>query len=182
MVDRHPAGHPHQRCPATCDWQNLRCRYRQAGRQRYHRRSRLPARRATVYLQPAASLQIYKPNVHDQGQKGGAVTIGVHTHFDGSFSFIRVPAGDYYVIASCPGYVSPYLTLSLAGGHSLDANQQPQAPSQQAAREAVLKGIPRITVQSGQPATVDVTLERGAAISGNISYDDGNPAAGLRVE
>jgi hypothetical protein len=141
-----------------------------------------PARRATVYLQPAASLQVYKPNVHDQGQKGGAVTIGVHTHFDGSFSFIRVPAGDYYVIASCPGYVSPYLALSLAEGHSLDANQQPQAPSQQAAREAVLKGIPRITVQSGQPATVDVTLERGATISGNISYDDGNPAAGLRVE
>ena len=141
-----------------------------------------PARRATVYLQPAASLQVYKPNVHDQGQKGGAVTIGVHTHFDGSFSFIRVPAGDYYVIASCPGYVSPYLALSLAEGHSLDANQQPLAPSHQAAREAVLKGIPRITVQSGQPATVDVTLERGATISGNISYDDGNPAAGLRVE
>lgn len=53
---------------------------------------------------------------------------------------------------------------------------------QQAARGVVLKGIPRITVQSGQPATVDLTLERGAAISGNISYDDGNPAAGLRVE
>jgi len=141
-----------------------------------------PARRATVYLQPAASLQIYKPNVHDQGQTGGAVTVGVQTHFDGTFFFIHVPPGDYYVIASCPGYVSPYLALSLSEGHSPDANQQPLTPSQQAAREAVLKGIPRITIQSGQPVAVDVTLERGAAISGNISYDDGNPAAGLSVE
>ena len=141
-----------------------------------------PARRATVHLQPAAALQIDAPPVHDQGRADGAVTIEVQTHFDGSFSFIHVPAGEYYVIASCPGYVSTYLALSLSEGHSLDANRQPLPPSQQAAREAVLKGIPRITVQSGQPATVDVTLERGAAISGNVSYDDGTPAAGLRVE
>lgn len=141
-----------------------------------------PARRVNVYLQPAALLQISKPNVQDQRQPGGAVTIGVQTHFDGSFLFIHVPPGDYYVIASCPGYVSPYLALALAEGHSLDANQQPLAPSQPATRETVLKGIPRITIQSGQPATVDVTLERGAAISGNVSYDDGNPAAGLSVE
>ena len=116
-----------------------------------------PARRATVHLQPAA-LQIGGQNVHDQGRADGAITIEVQTHFDGSFSFIHVPAGDYYVIASCPGYVSPYLALSLAEGHSLDANQQPLAQSQQAAREAVLKGIPRISVQSGEPATVDITL------------------------
>jgi len=141
-----------------------------------------PARRANVYLEPAAALQVDTPNVHDQGQAGGAVTIGVQTRFDGSFSFSHVPAGDYYVMASCPGYVSPYLALSLAEGQSLDANQQPLARSQQAAREAVLKGIPRIAIQSGQPASVDVTLERGAAISGNISYDDGTPAAGLRME
>ena len=141
-----------------------------------------PARRATVYLQPAAALQIHRPNVHDQGQAVGAATIGVKTHFDGSFFFMNVPPGDYYVIASCPGYVLPYLALSLAEGHPLDANLRPLAPSQQAAREAVLKGIPRITIQSGQPVAVDVTLERGTAISGNISYDDGTPAAGLTVE
>jgi len=141
-----------------------------------------PARRATVYLQPAAALPIDMPTVHDPGQAGGAVTIGVQTHFDGSFSFTQVPPGVYYVIASCPGYISPYVALSLVEGHSHDAEQQPRAPSQKDAREAVLEGIPRIAVQSGQPATVDVTLERGAAISGNISYDDGTPAAGLDVE
>jgi hypothetical protein len=141
-----------------------------------------PARKAAVYLQPAAELQIEVPNDHDQGRADGAVTIGVQTRFDGSFFFGHVPSGDYYVIASCPGYVSPKLALSLAEGHSRYANQQPLAPSQQAAKEAVLKGIPRIAVQSSQHATVDVTLERGAAISGNISYDDGTPAAGLNVD
>lgn len=141
-----------------------------------------PARSATVYLQAAAALQIDAPDVRGDGRADGAVTIGVQTHFDGSFSFTHVPGGDYYVIASSPGYISPYLALSLAEGHSLDTNQQPLAPSQRAAGEAVLKSIPRITVQAGQPANVDITLERGAAVSGNVSYDDGTPAAGLRVE
>jgi hypothetical protein len=55
-------------------------------------------------------------------------------------------------------------------------------PAQEAARELVLKGIPQVTVQSSLPATADVTLERGAAISGNVSYDDGSPAVGLEVD
>ena len=140
------------------------------------------ARRANVYLQSAASLQIDAPNDHDQGQADGSVAVGVQTRFDGSFFFPHVTAGDYYVIALCPGYVSPYLALALAAGRSLNSSQQTLAPPQHAAREAVLKGIPRITVRSGLSTTVDVTLERGAAISGNISYDDGSPATGLNVE
>jgi hypothetical protein len=58
--------------------------------------------------------------------------------------------------------------------------RQPLGPAQQAAKQAVLKTIPRITV-SNLPVSTDVTLERGAAISGNITYDDGGPAGELQV-
>ena len=102
------------------------------------------------------------------------------TRFDGSFAFNHVADGAYYVIASSPGYVSPYTALSLAEARSPYGDSQPLGPAQQAAKQAVLKTIPRITV-SNLPASTDVTLERGAAISGNITYDDGGPAGGLQV-
>jgi hypothetical protein len=142
-----------------------------------------PARSATVRLQPAATLLIDDvPNILGQQTAGNSAIVEVKTRFDGSFSFGHVPAGDYYVMAFSPGYISPYLALAVAAGQHGYANQQPVTGSHQAATKAVLKGIPRISVESGQAATVEVILERGAAVSGNISYDDGTPAAGLRVE
>ena len=39
----------------------------------------------------------------------------------------------------------------------------------------------KITVEAGLPASIDLRLERGAAISGTILFDDGSPAAGLAV-
>jgi hypothetical protein len=140
-----------------------------------------PARKAEVSLQPAAGLLADALEDRGHGQADGGVTIGIETSFDGSFSFSHVAPGTYYVIASYPGYVSPYVALSLAEARSPYGTQQPLGPAQEAAKELVLKSIPQVTVQSGQPASTDVTLERGGAISGNISYDDGNPAAGLEV-
>src|SRR5690348_1188356 len=113
-----------------------------------------PARKATVRLQPAATLQIDVPNIPRQQTAGGGVIVEVQTHFDGSFSFGHVPDGDYYVIASSPGYVSPYLALALAKGQSRYAKEEPVAASHQTATEAVLKGIPRITIESGPSASV----------------------------
>ncbi|MGA7313841.1 MAG: carboxypeptidase-like regulatory domain-containing protein [Silvibacterium sp.] len=141
-----------------------------------------PARKATVYLQPVAALMADKPPDHNHGAAEGDATVGVQTRFEGGFSFSHVAAGSYYVIASYPGYLSPYVPLSLAEGRCQYGAWQPLGPSQQAAKELVLKSIPRITVQSNQSVTIDVPLERGAAISGNISYDDGSPAADLDVD
>jgi hypothetical protein len=139
------------------------------------------ARKATVSLQPSAALMAAAPSDYGHGHADSGVTISTETRFDGSFSFSHVAAGTYYVIASYPGYVSPYVALSLAEARSPYGTQQPLGPAQEAARELVLKAITQVTVQSSQPATADVTLERGAAISGNVSYDDGSPAVGLEV-
>ena len=38
-----------------------------------------------------------------------------------------------------------------------------------------------IDVANGLPVTVEVTLERGASVSGSIRYDDGSPAIGILV-
>jgi len=140
--------------------------------------TKAPARKATVYLQPVAALVADAPEGH--GQTDGGVTMSAQTRFDGSFAFNHVADGAYYVIASSPGYVSPYTALSLAEARSPYGDWQPLGPAQQAAKQAVLKSIPRITV-SNLPAGTDVTLERGAAVSGNITYDDGGPAGGLQV-
>jgi hypothetical protein len=144
--------------------------------------TRKPAHKAMVSLQPVAALQADAPNDHGRGQADSGVTISVETNFDGSFFFSHIAAGTYYVIALSPGYVSPYLALSLAEARSAYGSSQPLGPSQEAAKEAVLKSIPQVNVGSDQPVTVDVTLQHGGAISGNISYDDGSPAAGLEVE
>jgi hypothetical protein len=140
--------------------------------------TKAPARKAIVYLQPAAALVADAPE--GNGQADGGVTMSSQTRFDGSFAFNHVADGTYYVIASAPGYVSPYAALSIAEARSPYGESQPLGPAQQAAKQAVLKAIPRITV-SNLPVSTDVTLERGAAVSGNITYDDGSPAAGLQV-
>jgi hypothetical protein len=140
--------------------------------------TKAPARKAIVYLQPAAALVADAPE--GNGQADGGVTMSSQTRFDGSFAFNHVADGTYYVIASSPGYVSSYAALSIAEARSPYGESQPLGPAQQAAKQAVLKAIPRITV-SNLPVSTDVTLERGAAVSGNITYDDGSPAAGLQV-
>lgn len=80
-----------------------------------------------------------------------------------------------------PGYISPYLSLALAKGRSPYGERRPLGPAQQATKEAALETIQRITVQAGQNASIDVTLEREAAVSGTVTFDDGSPAAGLDV-
>jgi hypothetical protein len=142
-----------------------------------------PARRATVYLHAVGPLEADAPPRRGSYSSANdeVESIGVQTRLDGSFSVSGVKAGAYYVIAMYPGYLSPYLSLALAKGRSSLGEWRPLGPAQQAAKKAVLETIPRITVQAGENASIDVTLERGAAVSGTVTFDDGNPAAGLEV-
>jgi hypothetical protein len=138
--------------------------------------TKAPARKATVFLQPVAALLADEPHDGANSQDRGT-TIVVEALFDGSYSFTHVPNGSYYVIAECPGYISPYLTLSLAEARSRYGTFQPLGAVQKADKERVLKALPRVDVQSTLPSVIDVVLERGAAVSGTITYDDGSPAA-----
>jgi hypothetical protein len=128
-----------------------------------------PARMATVVLQPAEAVDAYTPEKQPATQSEG-----VQTLLDGSFAVSHVAPGNYYVLASAPGYVSPLASMFLPSGD----RQEPGEPI----GKRIAKVVPRITVQANLPVTVNVSLERGAAVSGTVLYDDGSPSSGLGVQ
>ncbi len=95
-----------------------------------------------------------------------ASTVGL----DGKFSFAGVKPGTYYVHAIYPGYIDPYSQLSEDDFASTDPDIR-----------ARLAQIPTVTVTGSDSAHVDLRLDRGAALSGRIVYDDGSPASGWTI-
>lgn len=115
-----------------------------------------PARLARVTLTP----------LHQKGGPPGASTL-----LDGTFNIPDVSPGRYLITAELPGYVSSFSFL--------DANTRTHL------NKALAKapdGAAIIDVSNGLPVNIDLTLQRGAAISGIILYDDGSPAIGMMVE
>jgi hypothetical protein len=131
-----------------------------------------PARMATVILQPAAAIDAIRPGGSDGNISSSGETS--QTSMDGSFSIQHVAPGTYYVIASEPGYISP-LAVRYMG-----LNDDP-LPNDQKTKD-VPPSAPRITVEGNLPVGVTVTIERGAAVSGTVLYDDGSPASGIQME
>jgi len=91
------------------------------------------------------------------------------TTLDGSFSLDKVPPGTYYVVAQLAGYQSPLSAFS----------QAERVKADEATVKAVESAAEKIVVQSNQAAHVEIRLERGSTLSGNIRYDDGSPAPGV---
>jgi hypothetical protein len=129
-----------------------------------------PARLATVILEPVDTINGYRPEMR---KTIPAHMTGVQTLPDGSFSIPHVAPGAYYVFASKPGYLSPLASIGVS-------DEELQKPDE-ALKETIAKSVPRITIQPNVSASVDIILERGAAISGNVHFDDGSPASGLAV-
>ena len=125
-----------------------------------------PARMARVRLESAKETSGGTPQNSSDLPVGGIV----QTALDGSFIIPDVPPGGYYVIATLSGYLSP------RPGHEDDDEALPPAPAGKPP-VATLK----ITVQADQAASIDIRLERGAAVSGTVRFDDGSPAVGVHV-
>jgi hypothetical protein len=135
-----------------------------------------PARFAKVSLEaipdPSAtpSKDSQKPgSVINLGTPGGAT---VETTLDGSFILTKVKPGAYYVIVEKPGYVKP---------RDIFTKKQMEDPSPEM-RTLIAGALPRVVVEPNQTETTEVRIDRGAAISGTILYDDGSPAADLEVK
>lgn len=109
------------------------------------------------------------PKPHGEAATFGAAMNGVslaqtETGLDGSYSAVNVAPGDYYVFASVPGYVQPTALVQAA----IDAGADPA------------KQLPELQVVHVGPdgaSSVDITVQRGGAISGHVMWDDGSPAA-----
>jgi hypothetical protein len=128
-----------------------------------------PARLASIVLRPVA--------VQKQvagGAPGAPVKVrSVQALLDGSFSIPHVAPGTYYVMASLPGYISPLAKLGIKPDALLNPGDD--------LRKSLLAEVPIVTVQGNMGASINISLERGAAVSGTVLFDDGSPAPGVGV-
>jgi hypothetical protein len=92
-----------------------------------------------------------------------ASTVGLN----GEFKFAGVKPDTYYVHALYAGYIDP-----------LDQFSDEDFASTDPAIRARIAQIPTVTVTGADSAHAELRLERGAAISGRILFDDASPAAG----
>ena len=129
-----------------------------------------PARLATVVLRPLPSPKANRPA---PDAANGVETRMVHTSIDGSFSIPHVAPGRYYLLAAKEGYISPLAALNISDSDLLNPDD--------ATRTKLLSHVPTVVVEGNLGASVNVSLERGAAVAGTILYDDGSPASGLSV-
>jgi hypothetical protein len=87
---------------------------------------------------------------------------------DGTYTFTNVKAGTYYVHAMAAGYIDPMAQFAADELTSSDP----------AVRTKIAAAVPSITVSGTEQVRADLRLQRGAAISGRVLYDDGTPAVG----
>lgn len=83
------------------------------------------------------------------------------TALDGSFEINNVPPGDYYVVGALTGYTSP-LTVARMSGQAMS-------------------GAPQVRVDANRSVDAVVSIDRGAVVSGKVTYDDGAPVPGVSV-
>jgi hypothetical protein len=135
-----------------------------------------PARLATVSLIPVAGFpESISPMNFLHGLSAKPTqrvdVISVETALDGSYTLTHIAPGAYYVSAAKVGYINLHTLVS----------QKQVDPSSEQIRALIDKIAPRVTVEQNSIAHVDVQLQRGAAVSGTITYDDGAPASNARV-
>jgi hypothetical protein len=132
-----------------------------------------PARFANVTLEPLSLYDEAQASEDDHTIHTVAMS-GTQTTLDGSFAIAHVAPGSYYVIASAPGYLSPFDALGLTQTDLTAADDD--------MRQLLLKNVPHVLVQAGLTSNIEIPLQRGAVVAGTILYDDGTPASGLRVQ
>lgn len=139
-----------------------------------------PARFATVLLfgVPASvTPAVQVPNGTGEEQMAAAIVnlgkmdssfVQTQTDENGAFTATGVAPGDYYVFASVPGYVQPVNQVKAA----LEAGADPKKP---------LPGILTVHVAAARESLADVAVDRGAAVSGNVVWEDGSPVTKATV-
>ena len=106
-----------------------------------------------------AEVQLVEIQQGDTGERRFNQMVNGRTALDGSFILPSVPAGDYYAFARLAGYVEPNI-----GGDDLAS-----------------QGLATVHVDVGRMSQVEVSIRRGATITGHILYDDGTPVPGVQV-
>jgi hypothetical protein len=131
-----------------------------------------PARFARVTLEPVEDFKRV-----DLDAKPSSAPIHVpsttmmETRTDGSFAIEYVTPGTYYILVELSGYLSP-LTEFASDEITIPAELD---------EKRIRTALQQVTVVRGQATRMDFRLERGAAISGRVLYDDGGYVADALV-
>jgi hypothetical protein len=128
-----------------------------------------PARLAEVRLVPTSITAAAKPNYFEDLAVLGNNIPPVQTDMSGEYTVRNVRPGTYYLRVDYTGYLTPIL------GFTRDQLAHPTPEIQQ----RVATQLQVIPVAPHAATRADVTIARGAAIFGTITYDDGSPAVGL---
>jgi hypothetical protein len=124
-----------------------------------------PARGAVIMIVPIPALDGKGEN--NAGSQGFARVAS-----DGTYVVEHMVAGEYGVMALLPGYLSPIDEVT-AG----DINDN----SPQKIRDLFSK-YGTVTVRGQETGSLDLSLQRGAAVSGRILYADGSPASQIMID
>jgi len=130
-----------------------------------------PARLAIVVIRPVPAA---KSGAEPSSTIKPVEARRVQTLLDGTFSIPSVAPGTYLVLASLAGYISPLAILGVGNDDLLEPSGE--------LRKLILERVPTITVDANGSASINISLERAAAVSGTILYDDGSPAPGVEVK
>jgi hypothetical protein len=93
------------------------------------------------------------------------------TNLDGEYTLANIPPGSYFVLAELDGYLSPVWQFD-------EDDLKDMTPE---TIKKVTALLPAVQVEAGKTVHADITLERGASISGTVAYEDGTPAIGVGV-
>ncbi len=124
--------------------------------------------RARVYYEDTGR-SVRRTSVMLMPVEGGGRDVSGITDNDGNLEIKNVPTGRYYAFINAPGVVSPfaYADFRKADRELLD---DPQA------------NFPVIDINGISDINVQIGARRGGAIGGRITYANGDPAIGVKVE
>ena len=126
-----------------------------------------PARFAMVELLPAPN------SPKGEGAPGEEIA---ETDLDGKFKIEAVTPGDYFVFATLDGYLNPTYGIDFDRvSASGDDNKQTADVIEQWKEH-----MTQISVSAHSTTELTAQIERGAEVTGTVSYDDGSPAIGMR--
>lgn len=125
-----------------------------------------PCRFASVTLEAVPD-----PSAHEQA--ASPVTYAGATDIAGNYRILNVDPGTYFVVGREAGYLSPTDIL-----HGLSTNKALDPGSKSGLARA---GFETVTLAANATATRNLSLTRGAVLSGTVRFDDGGLGINLRV-
>ncbi len=127
----------------------------------YYEDSGRPVKRSTLMLVTADRIT-------------GSGEYSAMTDGNGEFVMRNIRAGTYYAMVNAPGVISPIAFLDLSRMDQRGGD-----------RDMLTDGImifEKIVIDGANEVNLQIPAKRGGAISGRISYENGDPAIGARVE